>query len=86
MQYEQFSSQGSFPGICDQRMVIHRNDPSNGCARNRGKDGIRRMKEEQTAFQVGDQVIHWVYGLGEIVDLDEKVLAGRICQLLRFTG
>ena len=34
------------------------------------------MKEEQTTFQVGDQVIHWVYGLGEIVDLDEKVLAG----------
>ena len=35
-----------------------------------------RMKEEQTAFQVGDQVVHWVYGLGEIVDLDEKALSG----------
>jgi RNA polymerase-interacting CarD/CdnL/TRCF family regulator len=28
-------------------------------------------------FQVGDKVVHWTYGLGEIVELDEKVLAGR---------
>lgn len=28
-------------------------------------------------YQVGDKVIHWTYGLGEIVELDEKVLAGR---------
>jgi len=28
-------------------------------------------------FQVGDKVIHWTYGLGEIVELDEKVLSGR---------
>jgi RNA polymerase-interacting CarD/CdnL/TRCF family regulator len=28
-------------------------------------------------FQVGDKVIHWTYGLGEIVELDEKVLAGQ---------
>ncbi len=34
------------------------------------------MKEEQTTFQVGDQVVHWVYGLGEIVELDEKVISG----------
>jgi RNA polymerase-interacting CarD/CdnL/TRCF family regulator len=27
-------------------------------------------------FHVGDKVIHWTYGLGEIVQLDEKVLAG----------
>ena len=28
-------------------------------------------------FQIGDKVIHKNYGLGEIVQLDEKVLAGR---------
>ena len=28
-------------------------------------------------YQVGDKVIHWTYGLGEIVELDEKVLAGQ---------
>lgn len=33
-----------------------------------------------TAFHVGDQVIHWVYGLGEIIQLDEKTLAGRTGQ------
>lgn len=27
-------------------------------------------------FQVGDVVVHWAYGPGEIVELDEKVLAG----------
>jgi RNA polymerase-interacting CarD/CdnL/TRCF family regulator len=35
------------------------------------------MFNEDTAFQVGDQVIHWVYGLGEIIQLDEKVLSGK---------
>jgi CarD family transcriptional regulator len=35
------------------------------------------MSEQKLSFQVGDQVIHWVYGLGEIVRLDEKKLAGR---------
>lgn len=35
------------------------------------------MIEQQSAFQVGDQVIHWVYGLGEIIELDEKVLSGK---------
>jgi len=27
-------------------------------------------------FQVGDQVVHRVYGLGEIIQLDEKTLSG----------
>lgn len=35
------------------------------------------MLDESTAFQVGDQVIHWVYGFGEIIQLDEKVLSGK---------
>ena len=35
------------------------------------------MLNEDTAFQIGDQVIHWVYGLGEIIQLDEKVLSGK---------
>ena len=34
------------------------------------------MSERDMSFQVGDQVIHWVYGLGEITQLDEKVLSG----------
>ena len=34
------------------------------------------MSERDMSFQVGDQVIHWVYGLGEIIQLDEKVLSG----------
>ena len=25
-------------------------------------------------FQVGDQIVHWVYGLGEIIQVDEKRL------------
>jgi RNA polymerase-interacting CarD/CdnL/TRCF family regulator len=33
------------------------------------------MFEQKMAFQVGDQVIHWEYGLGEIIRLDEVVLA-----------
>jgi RNA polymerase-interacting CarD/CdnL/TRCF family regulator len=28
-------------------------------------------------FQVGDKVIHWSYGLGEIIKLDEKTLSGQ---------
>jgi CarD family transcriptional regulator len=31
-------------------------------------------------FQVGDQVVHWVYGLGEIIQIDEKRLLGRTTQ------
>jgi RNA polymerase-interacting CarD/CdnL/TRCF family regulator len=27
-------------------------------------------------FQVGDKVVHWVYGPGEIINLEEKVLSG----------
>ncbi len=34
------------------------------------------MFEQDMAFHVGDQVIHWVYGLGEIIQLDEKDLYG----------
>jgi CarD family transcriptional regulator len=28
-------------------------------------------------FQVGDRVVHWAHGLGEIVQLDEKKLSGK---------
>ncbi len=28
-------------------------------------------------FQVGDKVIHWSYGLGEVIKLDEKTLSGQ---------
>ncbi len=35
------------------------------------------MSDHNRSFQVGDQVIHWVYGLGEIIQLDEKVLSGQ---------
>ena len=28
-------------------------------------------------FQVGDQVVHWTYGPGEVIQLDEKVLSGQ---------
>jgi CarD family transcriptional regulator len=28
-------------------------------------------------YQVGDQVMHWNYGLGEIIQIDEKLLSGR---------
>ena len=27
-------------------------------------------------FQVGDKVVHWAYGPGEIINLEEKVLSG----------
>jgi RNA polymerase-interacting CarD/CdnL/TRCF family regulator len=33
------------------------------------------MNAQDTAFQVGDHVIHWMYGLGEVIQLDEKVLS-----------
>jgi RNA polymerase-interacting CarD/CdnL/TRCF family regulator len=35
------------------------------------------MLEQDTAFQVGDQVIHWIYGIGEIIQMDEKILLGK---------
>jgi RNA polymerase-interacting CarD/CdnL/TRCF family regulator len=28
-------------------------------------------------FQVGDRVVHWTYGPGEVIQLDEKALSGR---------
>jgi CarD family transcriptional regulator len=34
------------------------------------------MTEEQIPFQVGDQVIHWAHGLGEIIRLEEKSISG----------
>ena len=33
------------------------------------------MNKQNIAFHVGDQVIHWMYGMGEIIQLDEKVLS-----------
>lgn len=38
------------------------------------------MFKQNKAFQVGDQVIHWAYGLGEIIQLDEKELSGHTCK------
>ena len=38
------------------------------------------MTEQQTPFQVGDQVIHWAHGLGVIIQLDEKSLSGHTQQ------
>jgi RNA polymerase-interacting CarD/CdnL/TRCF family regulator len=29
-------------------------------------------------FQVGDRVVHWTYGPGEVIQLDEKALSGQI--------
>jgi RNA polymerase-interacting CarD/CdnL/TRCF family regulator len=34
------------------------------------------MIEQEVSYEVGDQVIHWMYGLGEIIQLDEKALSG----------
>jgi len=34
------------------------------------------MSERSPVFHVGDRVVHWAYGLGEIIKLDEKVLSG----------
>jgi len=33
--------------------------------------------EIDMTFQVGDKVVHWAYGLGEVIQLDEKRLAGK---------
>jgi RNA polymerase-interacting CarD/CdnL/TRCF family regulator len=38
---------------------------------------VHTMYDQKMAFQVGDQVIHCAYGLGEIIQLDEKELFGR---------
>ena len=39
----------------------------------------------QTAFHVGDKVIHWSYGPGEIIQMDEKEINGNIirCYVLK---
>ncbi len=29
------------------------------------------------SFNVGDQVVHWIYGLGKVVALEERVLTGQ---------
>jgi RNA polymerase-interacting CarD/CdnL/TRCF family regulator len=34
-------------------------------------------KEITMAFQVGDKVVHWSYGPGEIIQLDEKSISGQ---------
>ena len=36
-------------------------------------------------FQVGEKVVHWNYGMGEILQLDEKLLAGQMtrCYVVR---
>jgi CarD family transcriptional regulator len=34
------------------------------------------MFEQNMTYHLGDQVIHWSHGLGEIIQLDEKVLSG----------
>jgi RNA polymerase-interacting CarD/CdnL/TRCF family regulator len=33
--------------------------------------------EADMTFQVGDQVVHWTYGPGEVIQLDEKALSGQ---------
>lgn len=38
------------------------------------------MTEENYKFQVGDLVIHWVYGPGTVTQLDEKELDGHVNQ------
>lgn len=46
-----------------------------------GKKGCGTvMVEQKMPFQVGDQIIHWVYGPGEIIALDEKTLSGHADQ------
>lgn len=37
------------------------------------------------SFQIGDKVIHWRYGLGEITDIEEKVIQDSLtkCYVLR---
>ena len=36
--------------------------------------------ELEMNYAVGDRVVHWSFGLGEIVRLDEKVLSGKTSQ------
>jgi RNA polymerase-interacting CarD/CdnL/TRCF family regulator len=34
------------------------------------------MSEQEIAFHVGDSVVHWAYGLGEVIQMDEKAISG----------
>ncbi len=38
-------------------------------------------------FQIGDKVIHWTYGLGEVVHIEEKTIRGQTtnCYVVRTT-
>jgi RNA polymerase-interacting CarD/CdnL/TRCF family regulator len=38
------------------------------------------MVDQKMTFHVGDQVVHWAYGLGAIIQLDEKELSGHASQ------
>lgn len=38
------------------------------------------MTEQQIHFHIGDKVIHWAYGPGEIIQLDEKSISGHTRQ------
>lgn len=35
------------------------------------------MLTSEISFKVGDQVIHWVHGYGEITEVDNKIIAGQ---------
>lgn len=35
------------------------------------------MLTSEMDFKVGDRVIHWVHGFGEITEVDEKIIAGQ---------
>ena len=39
------------------------------------------------AFQIGDKVIHWTYGLGEVELIEEKIIHGRLtnCYVVRIS-
>jgi RNA polymerase-interacting CarD/CdnL/TRCF family regulator len=35
------------------------------------------MSDMAMAFHVGDPVVHWSYGLGEVIQMDEKAISGQ---------
>lgn len=35
------------------------------------------MSTSDIHFKIGDQVIHWAHGFGEITEVDEKIIAGQ---------
>ncbi len=41
------------------------------------RKGIGWKSEQLMDFQIGDRVVHWSYGPGEIIQVDEKELSGR---------